>query len=65
MILDNMPAMSFAQQNGIKIQWTGLPVGYTSPNSNEDYIINHLKFRVLVNEYKGVGVHSGGARNSI
>ncbi|KAL7216533.1 hypothetical protein ACSBR1_028474 [Camellia fascicularis] len=56
MILDNLPAMRFAQQNGIKIQWTGFPVGYALPNSNEDYIINHLKFRVLVNEYERVGV---------
>ncbi|CAL5342207.1 unnamed protein product [Camellia sinensis] len=54
--LDNLPAMRFAQQNGIKIQWTGFPVGYALPNSNEDYIINHLKFRVLVNEYEGAGV---------
>ncbi|CAL5403250.1 unnamed protein product [Camellia sinensis] len=56
MILDNLPAVRFAQQNGIKIQWTGFPVGYALPNSNEGYIINHLKFRVLVNEYEGAGV---------
>ncbi|GMP66373.1 hypothetical protein CsSME_00026755 [Camellia sinensis var. sinensis] len=56
MILDNLPAMRFAQQNGIKIQWTGFPVGYALPNSNEDYIINHLKFRVLAHEYEGAGV---------
>ncbi|KAA8526661.1 hypothetical protein F0562_008136 [Nyssa sinensis] len=56
MILDNLPAMRFANQNGVKIQWTGFPVGYTPPNSNEDYIINHLKFRVLVHEYEGSGV---------
>ncbi|KAL7216534.1 hypothetical protein ACSBR1_028475 [Camellia fascicularis] len=56
LILDNLPAMRFAKGNGIKIQWTGFPVGYALPNSNEDYIINHLKFRVLVNEYEGAGV---------
>lgn len=56
MILDNLPAMRFANQNGIKIQWTGFPVGYTPPNSNDDYIINHLKFKVLVHEYEGTGV---------
>ncbi|KAI8006675.1 Transmembrane 9 superfamily member 12 [Camellia lanceoleosa] len=60
MILDNLPAMRFAQQNGIKIRWTGFPVGYTPPNSNEDYIINHLKFRVLVNGYEGAGVQMIG-----
>ncbi|GLT72127.1 hypothetical protein SLA2020_440840 [Shorea laevis] len=56
MILDNLPAMRFAKQNGINVQWTGFPVGYTPPNSNEDYIINHLKYRVLVHEYEGRGV---------
>ncbi|XP_026405767.1 transmembrane 9 superfamily member 12-like [Papaver somniferum] len=56
MILDNLPAMRYATQNGIKIQWTGYPVGYAPPQSNEDYIINHLKFKVLVHEYEGSGV---------
>lgn len=56
MILDNLPAMRFASQNGVNIQWTGFPVGYTPQNSNEDYIINHLKFKVLVHEYEGSGV---------
>lgn len=56
MILDNLPAMRFAQQNGVNIQWTGFPVGYTPPNSNDDYIINHLRFRVLIHEYEGSGV---------
>ncbi|KAF6145960.1 hypothetical protein GIB67_033319 [Kingdonia uniflora] len=56
MILDNLPAMRFTKQNGINIQWTGFPVGYSPPNSNEDYVINHLKFKVLVHEYEGSGV---------
>ncbi|KAF7146805.1 hypothetical protein RHSIM_Rhsim04G0031900 [Rhododendron simsii] len=56
MILDNLPAMRYAQQNGVKIQWTGFPVGYSPPNSNDDYIINHLKFIVKVHEYEGTGV---------
>ncbi|CAH9096074.1 unnamed protein product [Cuscuta europaea] len=57
MILDNLPALRYAMQNGMTIQWTGYPVGYTSPNSNsEDYIINHLKFKVLIHEYEGAGV---------
>ncbi|KAI3444076.1 hypothetical protein Pfo_000741 [Paulownia fortunei] len=56
MILDNLPAMRFTNQNGVKIQWTGYPVGYTPPNSNDDYIINHLRFRVLIHEYEGAGV---------
>lgn len=56
MILDNLPVMRYAKQNGVSIQWTGFPVGYTPGNSNDDYIINHLKFTVLVHEYKGSGV---------
>ncbi|XP_051120321.1 transmembrane 9 superfamily member 12-like [Andrographis paniculata] len=56
MILDNLPAMRFTTQNGVKIQWTGYPVGYTPANGNDDYIINHLKFRVLIHEYEGAGV---------
>ncbi|PQM34509.1 transmembrane 9 superfamily member 12-like [Prunus yedoensis var. nudiflora] len=56
MILDNLPAMRYAYQNGVKIQWTGFPVGCTPPNSKDDYIINHLKFRVLIHEYEGSGV---------
>ncbi|KAF5741348.1 transmembrane 9 superfamily member 12 [Tripterygium wilfordii] len=56
MILDNLPVMRYATENGIKIQWTGFPVGYTPGNSNDDYIINHLKFTVLVHEYEGSGV---------
>ncbi|KNA15496.1 hypothetical protein SOVF_097760 [Spinacia oleracea] len=53
MILDNLPAMRFANQNGVKIQWTGFPIGYSPANSNDDYIINHLKFKVLIHEYEG------------
>ncbi|RAL45248.1 unnamed protein product [Cuscuta campestris] len=57
MILDNLPALRYTSQNGMKIQWTGYPVGYTSPNSNDEaYIINHLKFKVLIHEYEGAGV---------
>ncbi|KAK9113291.1 hypothetical protein Syun_020088 [Stephania yunnanensis] len=61
MILDNLPVMRFANQNGLNIQWTGFPVGYTSPQTNEDYIINHLKFKVLVHEYEGSGVQIIGS----
>ncbi|XP_068638183.1 transmembrane 9 superfamily member 12-like [Aristolochia californica] len=57
MILDNLPAMRYAKQKGINIQWTGFPVGFTpSSQSSDDYIINHLKFKVLVHEYEGSGV---------
>ncbi|KAL2476564.1 Transmembrane 9 superfamily member 12 [Abeliophyllum distichum] len=56
MILDNLPAMRYTDQRGVKIQWTGFPIGYTPANSNDDYIINHLKFRVLIHEYEGASV---------
>lgn len=56
MILDNLPVLRYAKQNGVSIQWTGFPVGYTSPQSNDDYVINHLKFTVLVHEYEGSGM---------
>ncbi|KAK1269575.1 hypothetical protein QJS04_geneDACA013781 [Acorus gramineus] len=57
MILDNLPAMRYTQQkNGALIQWTGFPVGFTLSGGSEDYIINHLKFKVLVHEYEGSGV---------
>ncbi|XLR36730.1 hypothetical protein S83_021390 [Arachis hypogaea] len=65
MILDNLPAMRFAIQNGVQIQWTGFPVGYTPPDATADYIINHLRFTVLVHEYQGgdleiIGTGEGG-----
>lgn len=53
MILDNLPVRRLTEQNGITIQWTGFPVGYTPEGSSEDYIINHLQFKVLVHEYQG------------
>ncbi|VAI60295.1 unnamed protein product [Triticum turgidum subsp. durum] len=55
MILDNLPVMRFTEQNGMTIQWTGYPVGYNPMGSSEDYIINHLKFRVLVHPYQAQG----------
>ena len=55
MILDNLPVMRFTKQNGVTIQWTGFPVGFTLKETNEDYIINHLKFKVFVHEYDGSG----------
>ncbi|CAA6661561.1 unnamed protein product [Spirodela intermedia] len=56
MILDNLPVMRFTKQNDVTIQWTGFPVGYTESSNKEDYIINHLKFKVYVHEYDGSGL---------
>ncbi|OAY65714.1 Transmembrane 9 superfamily member 12 [Ananas comosus] len=53
MILDNLPVLRFTEQNGMTTQWTGFPVGYSPSGGSEVYIINHLKFKVLVHEYEG------------
>ncbi|XP_075489842.1 transmembrane 9 superfamily member 12-like [Primulina tabacum] len=56
MNLDNLPALRYTIQNGIKIPWTGFPVGYSPQDSNDDYLINHLKFTIFIHEYEGAGV---------
>ncbi|CAL9773986.1 unnamed protein product [Musa acuminata subsp. burmannicoides] len=53
MIFDNLHVRRFTEQNGVTFQWTGFPIGYTPAGSSEYYIINHLKFKVLVHEYEG------------
>ncbi|CAN6246299.1 unnamed protein product [Urochloa humidicola] len=53
MILDNLPVRRFTEQNGMIIQWTGYPVGYIPEGTTDVYIINHLKFKVLVHKYEG------------
>ncbi|KAJ1280770.1 hypothetical protein BS78_04G258300 [Paspalum vaginatum] len=53
MILDNLPVRRFTEQNGMTIQWTGYPVGYIPEGTTDVYIINHLKFKVLVHKYEG------------
>jgi transmembrane 9 superfamily member 2/4 len=55
MILDNLPVMRYTEQNGAHIQWTGFPVGFYPYDSLDDYIINHVKFKVLVHEYEQAG----------
>jgi len=54
MILDNLPVMSFSDRNGVSTQWTGFHIGYTS--GDDDFIVNHLKFKVLVHEFDGSNV---------
>uniref|UniRef100_A0A0E0LWF4 Transmembrane 9 superfamily member n=1 Tax=Oryza punctata TaxID=4537 RepID=A0A0E0LWF4_ORYPU len=62
MILDNLPVMRFTEQNGVTVQWIGFLVGYTPAGISEDYIINNLKFKVLVHEYEGRNVEIIGSR---
>ncbi|KAF8041592.1 hypothetical protein BT93_A0248 [Corymbia citriodora subsp. variegata] len=51
MMLDGLPVIRYASHDGINFLWTGFPIGYAPPNSDDVYIINHLKFMVLVNEH--------------
>uniref|UniRef100_A0A0C9RIC5 Transmembrane 9 superfamily member n=1 Tax=Wollemia nobilis TaxID=56998 RepID=A0A0C9RIC5_9CONI len=60
-ILDNLPAMRYTEQNGITIKWTGFPVGFVSDQEKNHYIINHLQFKVLVHEYEDPGFTLIGA----
>ncbi|KAL3753139.1 hypothetical protein ACJRO7_000525 [Eucalyptus globulus] len=48
MMLDGLPAARYARHT----QWTGFPIGFILPCSDDVYIINHLKFTVLVNEHR-------------
>ena len=57
LILDNLPVMRYTQQNDIVIKWTRFPVGGYDQDKNY-YIINHLKFKVLVHEYEDSGFNS-------
>ncbi|XP_019165781.1 PREDICTED: transmembrane 9 superfamily member 12-like [Ipomoea nil] len=50
LMLDGLPLRRYARWNEITFQWTGFPVGFTDMGSNGDYLINHLKFRVLVHK---------------
>ena len=49
--------MRYTQQNDIVIKWMGFPVGGYDQDKNY-YIINHLKFKVLVHEYEDSGFNS-------
>ncbi|CAA7409429.1 unnamed protein product [Spirodela intermedia] len=66
LILDNLPAIRYAQLKGFSVHWTGYPIGI---HDGDYYLFNHLKFRVLVHKYEvnaattdvvGVG-EAGGA----
>ncbi|XP_030527868.1 transmembrane 9 superfamily member 12-like isoform X2 [Rhodamnia argentea] len=55
MMLDGLPVIRYVSYGGIDIQWTGFPIGYPLPDSDDVYIINHLKFTILVNEHSDCG----------
>ncbi|XP_019165780.1 PREDICTED: transmembrane 9 superfamily member 12-like [Ipomoea nil] len=50
MILDDLPLMRYERRGGFENRWVGFPVGYTAMETDDDYLINHLKFRVLIHE---------------
>nr|GME15630.1 transmembrane 9 superfamily member 12 [Ipomoea batatas] len=50
MILDDLPLLRYAGRGGFEIRWIGFPVGYTAMETDDDYLMNHLKFRVLLHE---------------
>eukprot|EP01018_Ginkgo_biloba_P025741 Gb_09059 [translate_table: standard] len=58
LILDNLPAMRYSEQGEFVIKWTGFPVGFVPEQDKNHYIINHLKFKVLVHEYEDTAINS-------
>ncbi|KAI5059937.1 hypothetical protein GOP47_0025032 [Adiantum capillus-veneris] len=60
LMLDNLPAIRYVKAGDYTLALTGFPVGYQEEESlKQHFIINHLKFTVLIHEYTDLG--SGGA----
>ncbi|ERN07469.1 hypothetical protein AMTRI_Chr12g275400 [Amborella trichopoda] len=54
LILENLPAIRYAQRDGFNVRWTGYPVGYQYHNVH--YLFNHLKLKVLIHKYEDPSV---------
>ncbi|CAK9177384.1 unnamed protein product [Ilex paraguariensis] len=54
LILDNLPATWYIRREGFSLRWTGYPVGIKVQDVY--YVINHLKFTVLVHKYEETNV---------
>lgn len=55
-MLDNLPAIRYIKAGDYFLRLTGFPVGYQDENdSKQHYIVNHLKFTVLIHEYEDAG----------
>ncbi|PWA74423.1 Nonaspanin (TM9SF) [Artemisia annua] len=55
MILDSLPVMRVQEMHGMRLQWMGFPVGISQFKRDNDYIINHLKFKVFIHESRTSG----------
>eukprot|EP00249_Psilotum_nudum_P016136 c25673_g1_i1 orf=228-2261(+) len=58
LILDNLPVIRYTRQGDYVLRWTGFPVGFFDEGKKTHYIVNHLKFTVLIHEYEDSGVGS-------
>lgn len=50
LILDNLPAIRYFNNDGLFLRWTGYPIGTKIQDAY--YVFNHLKFTVLVHKYE-------------
>ncbi|KAI5058909.1 hypothetical protein GOP47_0027079 [Adiantum capillus-veneris] len=56
-MLDNLPAIRYVRMGDYVLPLTGFPVGYQEEGGRKQhFIINHLKFTVLIHEYEDTGV---------
>eukprot|EP00250_Pteridium_aquilinum_P014044 c21745_g1_i1 orf=348-1229(+) len=56
-MLDNLPAIRYVKAGDYVLPLTGFPVGYQEEDGlKQHFIINHLKFTVLIHEYEDSGV---------
>ncbi|KAH7289484.1 hypothetical protein KP509_30G004200 [Ceratopteris richardii] len=62
-MLDNLPAIRYVKAGDYRLQTTGFPVGYQEEDGRQQhFIINHLRFTVLIHEYQDTG--SGAAMST-
>ncbi|KAJ7548250.1 hypothetical protein O6H91_07G004500 [Diphasiastrum complanatum] len=59
LILDNLPAIRYTYVQSTAMRWTAYPIGFRVKNlDNEQFIFNHLKFKVLIHEHEDTGIGS-------
>ncbi|KAK9725403.1 hypothetical protein RND81_05G141100 [Saponaria officinalis] len=58
-IIDNLPAIRYTKRDDLLLRWTGYPVGVKVENAY--YVLNHLKFTVLVHKYDQSPILTGSA----
>lgn len=52
LILDNLPAIRYARNDGFSLRLTGFPLGIHARDGGAYYVFNHLKFTVLVHRFE-------------